>query len=509
LPPEPSASAPAIPEEQPELSDSETPQMTDDGEGAESAAAPQADVPLAPEATSQPGEAAPAGPARQFRFEMRAEEGEASAAPEPRSSAAVEAQPSSAKPTPSSVNVHYATNRNRLTPKERQWTVYFLGFFTSLPAFVIYGLIVLAQLVLPWFGKRTWAATGALVGVGLLCSMGLLEAYVRSQLRDEMTGELYGCRPTETSYGVCTISVPPPTNRRIGELNRPLSVWVFEAPENPDKHFMLRHVEEHKDKADFYRSLSAQLAKSESEAALLFVHGYNVSFEDAIFRTAQLAVDLKFPGAPIAFCWPSYADPVKYTFDEQHAEVSIPALREVLVDLAERSGAKSVHIIAHSMGNRVLAGALRSMDPAAQQRNKEVFRELVLAAPDIDSRVFQSQVLPHIVGNTQHCTLYASSRDRALLISRFFHNYQRLGETEPDLLIASGLDTIDASLVDTSLLGHSYIGDVASIVSDLHDLVVSGKPPTERGLVSSERNALTYWSIKPTVQTTADTPLRR
>src|SRR6185436_720510 len=185
------------------------------------------------------------------------------------------------------------------------------------------------------------------------------------------------------------------------------------------------------------RSLSARLDKSEARAAMLFVHGYNVSFEDAIFRTAQLAVDLKFPGAAMAFSWPSYADPVKYTFDEQNAEVSIPALREVLEDLAARSGAKRVHIIAHSMGNRVLAGALRSMDSTVQARNKAVFRELVLAAPDIDSRVFQSQVLPHIVRNVQHCTLYASSRDRALRMSRAFHNYQRLGETQPELLVAT------------------------------------------------------------------------
>jgi esterase/lipase superfamily enzyme len=289
-----------------------------------------------------------------------------------------------------------------------------------------------------------------------------------------------------------------------------LAVWVFEAPENEDEHFLLKKVEEHADKDAFYRSLSAQLDENDSRAALLFVHGYNVSFEDAIFRTAQLTVDLKFPGATMAFCWPSYADPVKYTFDEQNAEVSIPALREVLDDLATRSGAKRVHIIAHSMGNRVLAGALRSIEPSLYERNKNVFKELVLAAPDIDSRVFQSQVLPHIVNNTQHCTLYASSRDRALLMSRVFHNYQRLGETEPELVLANGLDTIDASLVDTSLLGHSYIGDVQSIVSDLRDLVVQGKRATERlGLDLLERRALHYWQIRPEVQTASEQPVVR
>ena len=435
--------------------------------------------------------------------------GAASGVDEPRAAAA---PPHStvAEPTPTSINIHYATNRNRLAPKDREWLVYFIGFFTTLPAFVVYALMILALLIFPWFGKRSWAGAAVLVGSLGLCSMGLLEAYVRSQLRDEMSGELYGCRATDLSYGNCEISVPPPANRRPGDLSRPVSVWIFEAPENPEKHFMLRHVEEHADKDAFYRSLSARLDKSEARAALLFIHGYNVSFEDAIFRTAQLAVDLKFPGAAMAFSWPSYADPVKYTFDEQNAEVSIPALREVLEDLAARSGAKRVHIIAHSMGNRVLAGALRNMDSTVESRNKGVFRELVLAAPDIDSRVFQSQVLPHIVRNVQHCTLYASSRDRALLMSRAFHNYQRLGETQPDLLVATELDTIDASLVDTSLLGHSYIGDVQSIVSDLHDLVVGGKRAMERlGLESMQRNALKYWSIKPEMQTATDAALRR
>ncbi len=410
----------------------------------------------------------------------------------------------------SKVTVHYATNRNRLGVADRTWMAYFQGFFFSLPAVVVYVLIAMRLLIFPWVGKRSWAAAALVIGVAVLCSMAALEAYVRSELRDELSGELYGSIPTNLSYGTCEISVPKPENRSAGELNRPVSVWVFEAPENPDKHFVLRKVNEHADKDAFFESLSAQVGRSEDGASMLFIHGYNVSFEDAIFRTAQLAVDLKYRGAPISFSWPSYADPVKYTFDEQNAEVSIPALREFLEDLVARSGAKRIHIVAHSMGNRVLAGALRSMPPESRIKNREMFREIVLAAPDIDSRVFRTQVLPHLEENTQHCTLYASSRDRALMMSRYFHNYQRLGETEPQLIVANGMDTIDASLVDTSLLGHSYIGDVQSIVSDLHDLVVVGKRPTERGgLQSSLLGELMYWAIKPGTRTASDADTRR
>jgi hypothetical protein len=95
-------------------------------------------------------------------------------------------------------------------------------------------------------------------------------------------------------------------------------------------------------------------------------------------------------------------------------------------------------------------------------------------------------------------------------MSRCFHNYQRLGESQPELLVANGLDTIDASLVDTSLLGHSYIGDVQSIVSDLHQLVVGGKRPADRlGLQLLEHNALRYWSINPQLGTASAASLQR
>src|SRR5690606_22244510 len=113
----------------------------------------------------------------------------------------------------SKVTVHYATNRNRLGVAERTWTVYFQGFFFSLPAVIVYVLIGLALLIFPWVGKRSWAAGALVVGVAVLCSMAALEAYVRSQLRDELSGELYGSVPSDLNYGTCEISVPKPENR--------------------------------------------------------------------------------------------------------------------------------------------------------------------------------------------------------------------------------------------------------------------------------------------------------
>ncbi len=218
----------------------------------------------APSESIAPGAEETAVAETEPREAVPANESEPIAASAPSGNANLDAEAVSQLPTPqpedlSKVTVHYATNRNRLGVADRTWLAYFKGFFFSLPAVIVYVLTVLCLLVFPWFGKRSWAAAALLTGVVVLCSMAALEAYVRSQLRDELSGELYGSIPGDLNYGTCEISVPKPENRSPGELNRPVSVWIFEAPEDPDKHFTLRQVTELGGKDAFYESLSAQL----------------------------------------------------------------------------------------------------------------------------------------------------------------------------------------------------------------------------------------------------------
>ena len=66
---------------------------------------------------------------------------------------------------------------------------------------------------------------------------------------------------------------------------------------------------------------------------------------------------------------------------------------------------------------------------------------------------------PRIVDTAQRITLYASSRDRALQVSRRLHDYPRAGDSGEELTVVEGVETIDASVIDTSLLGHSYFAD--------------------------------------------------
>ncbi len=247
---------------------------------------------------------------------------------------------------------------------------------------------------------------------------------------------------------------------------------------------------------EFFPFLRDRVAESKQKEALVFVHGYNVTFEEASRRTAQLAYDLGFNGVPILYSWPSQGKLAGYLVDETNVEWTAPHFKEFLAQLAARSGAQKIHLVAHSMGARALTSALRQMaqgPPGAPPG----FNELVLLAPDIDADIFL-HLIPEVQKTVERVTLYASSRDKALAWSKTMHGYPRAGDTSPAMVVVSGVDTIDASSADTGLTGHSYYADSRAILFDLFNLLRHGKPPDERfGLLPREQNGLRYWELRP------------
>ena len=93
-------------------------------------------------------------------------------------------------------------------------------------------------------------------------------------------------------------------------------------------------------------------------------------------------------------------------------------------------------------------------------------------------------------------TLYASSNDEALRLSKQYQGYQRAGDVRPQIVITPGVDSIDVSAVDTSLLGHSYYGDNTSVISDIARLLRTGLPPERRcGIQAAGDTLVRYWSF--------------
>ncbi|HEX3628450.1 MAG TPA: alpha/beta fold hydrolase [Verrucomicrobiae bacterium] len=319
----------------------------------------------------------------------------------------------------------------------------------------------------------------------------------RNLTSSESPARMFGADYGDLSYGTCLVSIP--RDHRMGELESPL-IWKLEVHSDPNKNVALLQIIPQA-RTNFFDAINGDVNSAPGKRAFVFIHGFNISFAEAARRTAQLSYDLGFDGAPVFYSWPSQGNVFGYTRDEQSIEYSESHLEEFLNDFAVNCGATNIYVIAHSMGCHALAMAFASLaatHPAAARR----FKEIILAAPDIDSVVFKTQIAPQIVStNSPFVTIYASSNDKALAVSRSFYNgHQRLGESFPSPTVIPGTDTIDATAVDTSFFGHTYIGDERSVISDLYYLLQTGESLEQFRRAGMERVGTApdeYWKFRP------------
>lgn len=303
---------------------------------------------------------------------------------------------------------------------------------------------------------------------------------------------LFGTARAPLSYGTCDVSIP--RDHRMGQLESP-SLFRLEFRQDPEKHIVLLRAEVLA-KDGFLRTLAERTLASRRRTAFLFVHGYNVTFEDAARRTAQIAYDLAFDGAPVFYSWPSQGSEPAYIVDEQNIEWAQANLQKFLTDFFENSHAEHVYLIAHSMGNRALTRALAAV-LAERPEFRPRLEEIILAAPDIDAEVFKRDIAPRLTAAGRPVTLYASSEDFALSLSKRAHGYPRAGDAGPGLVILPGIETIDATGVDTSFLAHSYFAETTSILGDMFYLIKQGVRARERfGLVPVQSPAGLYWKVR-------------
>lgn len=295
----------------------------------------------------------------------------------------------------------------------------------------------------------------------------------------------------QLSYGSCVVSIPDLHN--IGIMETP-SIWKFEFRQNPKRHIVLLGAQAMA--ADHYLAeIRRTVGSSPKRDAFVFVHGFNVSFEDAARRTAQIAFDLHFEGAPIFYSWPSQGKLLPYPADETNAERTQMHLQQFLLDIADKTGAENIYLIGHSMGSRPLTRALAEIAKSGKRIDGQV-KELILAAPDIDAVVFKQQIAPFLTQAAQGITLYVSDRDRALIASERLHRYPRAGQTR-DLVVLAGIDTVDASLVDTDFLGHAYFVQNRTLLTDIAYIFKDHFRAGQRaGLHRVRRtDALVYWQF--------------
>jgi esterase/lipase superfamily enzyme len=293
--------------------------------------------------------------------------------------------------------------------------------------------------------------------------------------------------------GRIDVSIPV-DHHEEGAIERP-TMWTLWR-EDPTRHFVIVNARE-QGYDQYYGDVRSVVARSHRKEVFVFVHGFNVTFESAVYRTAQMAYDLNFDGAPVLYSWPSRGSAAAYPIDANNSDWTVDHLHWFLEDLSARSGAQVIHLIAHSRGNWPLMNALRTIatEPHAAAESRPRFNQIVLTAPDVDADTFKV-LARDFQALSARTTLYASANDEALRLSKRYQGYQRAGDVLPQIVVVDGVDSIDVSAVDTTFLGHSYYGDNASVVSDIRRLLQTGFSPDRRcGLQEISRAALRYWTF--------------
>jgi esterase/lipase superfamily enzyme len=389
------------------------------------------------------------------------------------------------------MTVFYGTDRKALARSDARREGYADWFLVTATCAAVTILLAIAALRYRRSRRLTllgWSGVAVTVVLGGLTTL----ARLHSEEINPGSHIGYGNERGESQLGSCEVSIPK--YHKVGEVERP-SILRLELTEDPKKHVVLLDVQQ-REPDEFFASLKSKVGQSKSKEAFVFVHGYNVTFEVAARRTAQLAYDLKFDGPPIFFSWPSQGGLLQYAVDETNVVWSTPHLKDFLASVSTRSGAKSVHLIAHSMGNRALTAALVSLASELKGASP-MFREVILTAPDIDADVFKRDIAPFIARTASRVTLYASSNDEALALSKKLHGYARAGDSGAELVVVKGLDTIDVSNVDTSLLGHNYYGSNDTVLTDMFYVLTQPKPVSERRwLAPVSFGGLTYWMFQ-------------
>lgn len=308
----------------------------------------------------------------------------------------------------------------------------------------------------------------------------------------------YASTVGKLDLGFLDVSIP--SSHTYGDVERP-SLWRLEFSEDPDKHVVLQSIEP-VDRDEFVNSLAGHVQRSRKKEAFVFVHGFNVAFDEAARRTAQMAHDLTFDGPPVMFSWPSDGKLSSYVADMDDADASETDFRDFIEMVATESQAKQIHLVAHSMGSRLVTTALNRLAEESKYREIPKLNEVILAAPDVDANVFKNQIAPRILSTADRVTIYASSTDRALQASKAVHQGHRLGlggenmVTFPD---NDAIDVVDATGKDLGWfamgLGHSAYGN--ELLQDIAG-VLRGTAAEHRQL--EEHIIQTAWQVPDEVE---------
>ena len=302
--------------------------------------------------------------------------------------------------------------------------------------------------------------------------VGVIVATTRT--RDKSPGIMFnGMRSSEMAYADIDVSLPPDAIRKAGEVQ-----WPQALPGNPATDFVTRRTSII-DRKTALMLVHDQVHHSAKRQVLVFVHGFNNRFEDAVYRFAQIVHDSGTEAVPVLFTWPSKASVLAYGYDRESSTYSRDQLESVLKGLAADPQVGEVSILSHSMGNWLVLESLRQM-AIRDGRIAPKIKNVLLAAPDVDVDVAREQIAD--MGPLKPSfTLFVSRSDKALAVSKDLWGGPRLGAIDPmqepyrTLLERDRVAVFDLTDLNSGGLNHSTFATSPEIVSLIGARLAAGQ----------------------------------
>lgn len=319
----------------------------------------------------------------------------------------------------------------------------------------------------------------------------LFYATDRKSQKTDSPGVYFGSkRGREIRYGIATVDVWPieyEEENADGKTREIISRPIETAYSNA------RHLT----RDQFFEQFRDRGAAPNSGDVMLFVHGFKRNFRVAAENAALISNSIGFNGTTVFWSWPSLDNAAGYLTDRTTLLWSQKHLAKFITELVQRGGSRRLILVAHSLGTQALTQALFEEIGSDQLASWEVIEHLVLMAPDIDLGIFRRDIVPAINRVGIATTIYASGTDWALITSSSLNGYPRAGDSSEQVYTFPGIDTIDATLVRQSFLGHSYYRRSFAVIDDLN-LVIMRKLPVEQrpGLKRRIKKGKTYWKLE-------------
>lgn len=292
---------------------------------------------------------------------------------------------------------------------------------------------------------------------------------------------------TQVSYGVCRLNVPK--KHKVGGFEAAPDVRA-----DPHRYFrVMAHTPLTQE--ELVSRLSA-----DNRDILLFVHGFNVKFDETVLRAAQIAYDLKFQGTVVLFSWPAGAPPGMfgsafvnrtYNLNQANAALSVKPAEEFFKLLSGVN--RTSHVLVHSMGHQVVIPALAAISTGTAS---QFIGELMLNAPDIPVADFSAAV-PALRRAARRVTVYCSYNDNAIAASEAYNKNRRMGGCE----LIDGIDMINVGEIDAPALGigglgHGYYAS-RPILTDIFQVLLGINAVDRQFVRKSEVNSTENYYLRP------------